>query len=240
MVSFNIGSGFTIESGWTLAGGSNSGIVATNLVFNIDAGNASSYPGSGSTVTDTASSISGTFSGSGMTYSSSSGGAFVFPGTGYINFTGASSITSLTNNFSIETWYKSNNNLPKILATGSGSSGLDFGQYNAGGANNTKWKVTKYGVVDIYIGAIPQDTNWHQAVVTYSSTTGTTVYVDGAVSGNDSGTTNLRAGSTNIPVGQAEGGYHNGSISIVRWYNAVLSASDVLQNFNAIRSRYGI
>ena len=124
------------------------------------------------------------------------------------------------------------------MATGSGSGGLDFG--SGSGANATKWKVTKYGVVDIYIGSVPQNTNWHQVVVTYSSTAGTVVYVDGVSSGTDSGTTALRAGSSNIPIGQGEYGYHTGSMGIVRWYNIALTSDQVAQNFAANRTRFGI
>ena len=149
----------------------------------------------------------------------------------------ATALTGLTNNISIEAWYKSSNNAPKILLTGASNLGLDFGQFSS---HPTNWKVTKYGVVDIYIGSIPQDTNWHQVVVTYSSTAGTTVYVDGTSSGNDAGTSNIKAGYTYINIGQAEGGYHNGSIGIVRWYNAVLTSAQVAQNFAAHRSRFGI
>jgi hypothetical protein len=239
MPNFNISGGWTLGQGWTLQSYSGNAIT-TGLVMNLDAGNTASYPGTGTTWTDISSNhFSGTMN-SGVTYSSANGGSMVFDGTiyAYINVTGATTVTSLTNNFSIEAWYKSTNNAPKILATGSGSSGIDFGQYSS---QATKWKVTKYGVVDIYTGSVPQDTNWHQVVVTYSSTTGTILYIDGAVSGTSAGdTSNAKAGTANIPVGQAEGGYHTGSISIVRWYSAVLSASDVLQNFNANRNRYGI
>lgn len=211
--------------------------VSTGLQLYLDAGNAASYPGTGTTWASLVGSYAGTMN-AGVTYSAASGGSMVFNGsTGYVNVPSASAITGLTNNMTIEAWYKSNNNLPKILATGSGSSGLDFGQFSV---QATKWKVTKYGVVDIYIGAIPQNTNWHQVVVTYSSTTGTTVYVDGVSSGNDAGTTNLRAGTTNIPIGQAEGGYHNGSMAIVRWYNIALTSTQVAQNFTAHRARFGI
>lgn len=216
-----------------------SGVYSTGLVLHMDAGNASSYPGSGTTWTSLVGSYSGTMN-AGVTYSSASGGSMVFNGaSGYVNVPSASAITGLTNNVSIEAWYKSNNNYPKILATGSGSFGLNFGQYTYT-SNTTKWKVTKYGVVDIYIGSIPQDTNWHQVVVTYSSTGGTTVYVDGALSGTLAGNNNLAAGTSNIPIGQSEGGYHNGSIGIVRWYNTALTSAQVLQNFNANRARFGI
>jgi hypothetical protein len=78
-------------------------------------------------------------------------------------------------------------------------------------------------------------------VLTYSSTTGTRVYIDGALSSPTSANTqNISAGSTTFNIGVSEGNYHNGGIGIVRWYNTVLSAADVAQNFEADRARYGI
>jgi len=213
--------------------------VTSGLVLYLDAGNSSSYPGSGTTWTDiSGSGYSGTL-GTGVGYSMSSGGTLTFNGatTAYVSLT-ASGLSNLTNNFTVEAWYYSNNNYPEIMADGSGGSGFVFGYFSS---NPTNWKVTKYGVIDIYIGSIPQNTNWHQVALTYSSSAGTTVYVDGASSGSSANTTNLRAGST-ITIGKGESSsyLHNGGISIIRWYNTALSSTQISQNFNATRGRYGI
>jgi hypothetical protein len=175
----------------------------------------------------------------GVSYSASNGGSMTFNGgsSATVNMLNAE-FRALTNNFSVEYWYQSNNNRPGLMANGVGSNGFVFGYYTSSGTN---FKVTKYGVVDIDAGAIPQNTAWHQAVLTYSSTTGTRVYVDGALSSPTSAnTTNLSVGNTTFNIGRSEGNYHNGSMGIIRWYNTVLSASNVAQNFSANRSRYGI
>lgn len=211
-------------------------IVSTGLVLYLDAGNTSSYPGTGTVWTDiSGNGYTGSMTSAAM-YSSTNGGIMTFNGTNQNVSVTDSSFTSLTNNFSVEYWYYSTNNQPGLQRNGLSSSGYVFGYFNV---NPTKWKVTKYGVVDIYIGSIPQNTAWHQAVLTYSSTAGTTVYIDGAQSGNDSGTTALKAGST-FYIGQSESVYHSGGIGIVRWYNTALTLAQVSQNFNATRSRYGI
>lgn len=215
------------------------GIVTTGLRLHLDAGDPLSYPGSGTVWTDLASGLKGSM-GAGVSYSSTNNGVMVFNGgsTAVVSVTTASTVTSLTNNITIEGWYKSTNNHPEILSTGIGSNGVCLGYFSTGGTN---WKVTKYGVVDIYTGSIPQNTAWHQVVVTYSSTAGTKVYVDGALSNASANTANIAA--SNVPtvnIGTLESTYHNGSIGIIRWYNTVLSATDVLQNFNANRGRYGI
>jgi hypothetical protein len=229
--------GVQIDGGTKLLAPDSFSIVTTGLILHLDAGNASSYSGSGSTWTDLSPSAkNGTITGA--TYSSAESGYFSFAAasTNKVEVTSASAIWGLTNNITAEVWYTSTNNQPQLMSTGVSNQGFNFGRFTL---NPTKFKVTKYNVVDIYRGDIPQNTNWHQAVVTFSSTTGVRVYVDGALSESLANNNNLIAGSR-LTIGQAESGYHVGKISIVRMYNVALSASDVLQNFNANRSRYGI
>lgn len=235
-MAINIGGGINIGSGISI--GNPDAVVTTNLALYLDAGNSASYPGTGTTWTSLVGSYTGSM-GAGVAYSAASGGSMTFNGgsSATVNVV-ASAFAALTNNFSVEFWYSSTNNRPGLQANGSGSNGFVFGYFSASGTN---FKVTKYGVIDIDAGAIPQNTAWHQAVLTYSSTTGTRVYVDGALSSPTSANTqNLSAGSTTFNIGRSEGNYHNGSMGIVRWYSAVLSAADVAQNFAADRSRFGI
>jgi hypothetical protein len=235
-----IGPGIEIGPGITIGGGAPT-YVTTGLSIYLDAGNPASYPGTGTTWTSLVNSYTGSM-GTGVGYSASNGGVLTFSGatTAYVNMYASASalVSAATNNFSIECWYQTNNNHPEVMATGVGSNGFVFGYFASTG---TAWKVTKYGVIDLQAGSIPQNTAWHQAVVTYSSTTGVRVYIDGALSGSVANNTNL-AGGTSFRIGQGESTsyMHNGSIGIFRWYSAVLSATDVLQNFNADRSRYGI
>ena len=221
-----------------IAPASTSSIVTTGLAMHLDAGNASSYPGSGTTWTSLVNSYTGSM-GTGVGYSSSNGGVITFNGggTSYVNFyASASALSATTNNFSVESWYQSNNNFPGIIRTGVSSSGFVFGYYSGTG---TSWKVTKYGVIDLQAGTIPQNTAWHQVVLTYSSTAGVKVYIDGSLSGSTANNNNLNGGNE-FSVGRSESVTLNGSMGIFRWYSTVLSATDVLQNFNANRSRYSI
>jgi hypothetical protein len=47
-------------------------------------------------------------------------------------------------------------------------------------------------------------------------------------------------GTNNITIGSGYAGYFGGNIYSLQLYNQALSSSEVLQNFNAIRSRYGL
>ena len=233
-----IGSGITIDSGITILGDALP-YVTTGLQVYLDAGNTASYPGTGTTWTSLVNGYTGSM-GTGVGYSASNGGVITFSGasTAFVNMYGsASAVVAATNNFSVEAWYQSNNNFPGIVVTGASSLGFVFGYFSA---TTTQWKVTKYGVIDLAAGEIPQNTAWHQVVLTYSSTTGTRVYVDGALSSPTvANTTNLRGGNA-FSIGKSENVQLNGSMGIFRWYNTVLSASDVSVNFTGSRARYGI
>lgn len=212
-------------------------IITSNLVLHLDAANASSYPGSGTTWTD----LSGNNRNATLldvTYTSDNSGALVFNGSTSLGTINDTTINRYTNNFSVEVWYTSNNNTPRVLRTGASTHGFNLGSYST---SPTKWKVTKYGVIDLFVGSIPQNTAWHQVVLVYSSTAGTKVYVDGALSETNASTNAVRASTwTYLEVGRSESGSHNGKLGIVRYYNAVLSDADVLQNFNANKARYGL
>ena len=215
-----------------------SGYVTAGLVLNFDASVAGSYPGSGTNWTDTASSKVGAM-GTGVAYSASSGGIMTFNGTTNAVVT-VSGFTSLTNDFTIESWYQTSNNHPALWNSGTiGSQGFMMGYYAASSPANS-WKATKYGVIDIYIGTIPQNTAWHQVTYTFSSTAGVSVYVDGAQTGTTvNNTSNLTAVTTN-KIGLGESGNHSGSIGSIRMWNTALSSTQVAQNFTAVRSKYGI
>jgi hypothetical protein len=217
-------------------------IITEGLVLHLDAGNPLSYSGTGTTWTDLSPSGKNATLGAAMYYSAADSGSLIFTGgsNGIATVASASSITGLTNNMTIEVWYKSQGNVtPRLLSTGVGSDGICFG---SGTANPTKFKVTKYGLVDLFAGSIPQETNkWHQAVVVYSSTGGTKVYVDGALSETLADTQDIAgSGTPSIIIGKLESAYHKGEISIVRWYNAVLSDAQVLQNYTANIGRYAL
>jgi Tfp pilus assembly protein FimT len=116
--------------------------------------------------------------------------------------------------------------------------------YYSGASPANAWKMTKYGVVDIYLSSalIPQNANWHQVTYVYSSTAGVSCYLDGALQGTYTGsdyTNNLSTSTTNV-MGQGESGYHSGSIGSIRMWNTALTSTQITQNFSAVRGKYGI
>jgi hypothetical protein len=99
----------------------------------------------------------------------------------------------------------------------------------------TTWDIVKYGVVDINVGSVPQDTNWHMVAVVYSSM-GSFIYVDGIVNGSSANNSNFVSQSNaQIEIGCAKycNRFSGGLIDDVRIYNRALSATEIQALYNA-------
>ena len=81
--------------------------------------------------------------------------------------------------------------------------------------------------------------NWHNYVVVNDATSNAKLYYDGVLLGT--ATYRNASGNTNLTVGGNVATYMwNGSIAIFTLHNRVLTPSEILQNYNATRSRFGL
>ncbi|MEY2636206.1 MAG: Synechococcus phage [Bacteroidota bacterium] len=229
-------------------------ISMTGLVMNLDAGNPSSYSGSGSTWTDlTGKGNNGTIS-AGITYNNANGGYFQFINSKGIVLPAASSDFNFgTGDFTIEFWANPNHNDHRLISintkpndlssaifvfTGSSQNG-NLGEINVGGAIGLSTTGFTWG-------------RWHQVVISRISTN-FSIYIDGVFKANTSSSASLRsniiggnaATTTTNSIGSfsANSTYlsYTGRMSIVRVYkNVGLTSSQVSGNFNAIKSRFGL
>jgi hypothetical protein len=224
-------------------------IVTNGLLLRLDAGNASSYPGTGTVWTDlSGNSNNGTLT-NGPTYSSNDGGSIVFDGVNdYVVIP-----RPVQDDFTLSCWFKTTQSLTTYTTgafqwwQGAGLvdgevSGLttDFGL----SLNAAKVSFGVGGSSDISIQSpLTYNNNvWHHAVATRIRSSGALViYVDGAsvVSGTG-GTNSLTPPQLRIGSLQNNLNFFSGNISNVLVYNRALTAAEVLQNFNAIKSRYGL
>jgi hypothetical protein len=77
-------------------------------------------------------------------------------------------------------------------------------------------------------------------VGTYDGTT-LSLYRNGSLVGTPTASTgNISNTSKTLTVGVRGGQYFGGRISNVKIYNVALSASQVLQNYNALKHRFGL
>ena len=84
---------------------------------------------------------------------------------------------------------------------------------------------------------VPSDTNWHHQVIVMDGSTAK-AYNNGELASSKSYTSYTLAGGLNI--GGRSGYRWVGQIPIFKLYNRALTAAEVLQNFNATKSRFGL
>jgi len=92
-----------------------------------------------------------------------------------------------------------------------------------------------YHIVSTYNGNDINTLSNHSLYIN-SSTTGVTNISNNTIT-SVTPVNNLNLGRSSDPTNFA---YLNGKISVVRIYNKTLSASEVLQNYNALKGRYGL
>jgi hypothetical protein len=87
---------------------------------------------------------------------------------------------------------------------------------------------------------------WYHVVIIYDGTTNHYVYVNGALVGTPNGidgtNVNLNTTLTPIYIGPAvttTWGAFNGKIGALRIYNRAITASEILNNFNVYKTRFG-
>ena len=224
----------------------NTKTVTNGLVLSLDAANRKSYPGSGNTWND----LSGINSSGELvnspTYNSSNLGYFQFVTDDYVRIPNNTALDTQTP--TVEVWVKTNSTNQNGFWFEKGDVNTQYSLFQEG--TTIRWRM--------YIGGITQlstttatymnTANWYQVVGTYTSGT-RRLYINGVLVNSDtqSGTIATNAGGMSIG---AYGGYvgilggrsyfYNGNESICRVYNRELSAAEIIQNFNALRGRYGI
>lgn len=235
----------------TLSGGPN--IVTNGLVLNLDAANTKSYPGSGTTWTDISRGGNNGTLVNGPAFNSANGGSIVFDGTNdYVtesNFTG-----SITNSFTIGTWVYFNSPVTtgqKIFHAQSGSnpySEVNLDNYS-GGSGNPKyhfythnWAATSTN--DILTSTFDVTGSiWAYVVGTYDDTSKFKyLYVNGILNRSGSTTVKIDWPNSITWLGRRLNSSEplNGRISVTQVYNRALSATEILQNYNATKTRFGL
>jgi hypothetical protein len=221
-------------------------VVTNGLVLALDAANTKSYPGSGTVWRDLSGNNNSGSLTNGPTFSSANGGSIVFDGSNdYAVYSG--SFNNLpSSSLSTFVWVKSNLTNYYILSQGRSTTNVE-GEYILEVVNSKLifWDYrTGYGFSNSNIGSnISIITNqWCQVGFIKNFTSGT-YYINGINAGTISAGKDVAY--TNTPFYIASNfrdntSYLNGSISNLQIYNRALSASEVLQNYNATKGRFNL
>ena len=209
-------------------------IVTNGLIMYVDAANSRSYSGSGLTANGLVGGIGGTLV-NGVGFGTTNNGFFTFDGSNdYINF--GNNSTLYQNSGTLSVWTKAS-------SPGGGFRGIIARQGAYGFFYNDSILVAYDwgGNVTRSTGINIADNTWKNVVMTYQSgvNDGTIIYLNGVSVLTT--TISISNFPTDYLYGGAEanaGQYAACQISLFTMYSRVLTAQEVLQNYNATKKRY--
>lgn len=229
-------------------GASPPGPVTSNLVLYYDPSNSSSYSGTGTTINNLEStSLPGTMSN--ITYTNP-----------YFTYNGTNSTVSIPDNaalepgsgdFTLEAWvyYSLITGTSRIIA-GKSNGGLaaDWGYGIRTTTSGNAYMEVGNGTTSVNSPAASVTTGvWYQLVGVWTNVASNSIefYKNAVSQGTNAHVfTSIKNTTSPLYLGSFNNGqfnqWFNGRIGIVRIYNKALSSSEVTQNFNADKSKYGL
>lgn len=214
-------------------------IVEDGLVFAIDAGSTRSYPGSGTAVTDLVGTNNGTLT-NGVAFSANNGGTWEFDGTDdYINVPSYTKHHQSTG--TMEAWVNPDTTSGNHYVFGAGGS-FTQGASRALRLLSGVWTYITFGSggTHDWNDAGTATTGWAHVVIGWSGTTAY-FYLNGV------GTSQTLSGMITPSVGTVLtigvrpwdlGADWDGEIAAVKCYSTLLTAAQVLQNYNTQKNRF--
>jgi len=212
-------------------------IVTNGLTLYIDAGNSTSYNGSGTTWYDISGNTADITLVNSPTYTSGTPSYFTFNGSNQSG-TGAKTNVVPTTAYTKMLWvylnaYSDNNLL-------SSEAGGHF-MYMAGG-NKVYSGHANWG----NYGAYPSTTSlslstWYNVALTFSTTNGMTLYINGVLDSTYTANKTAHAGNGSTNVARfGAGNFLNGRVGQAFCYNRELTSTEITQNYNYTKATYGL
>jgi hypothetical protein len=221
-------------------------VIAPGSILYLDAGNTSSYSGTGTTWND----ISGKLNNMNIpatvasSFTNTNGGSFLFAqsSTNTIVNTSLNNFIFSNNAISVEVWYKRVATTDYQFWVSDNTANYRFGTNSAG---NLFWNMGSRSDRSYNSYTLPTGV-WKHIVVTGGLEAGVIVmryYVDGVlvISNNEVITSLPSFTSLLIGSGELNSIYLlKGNLAVCRVYSKALSATEVLQNFTVNKSRFGL
>jgi len=223
-------------------------IVTDGLIFYIDAINYKSYPGSGTNIND--------ISGNGIVATLNNSptinpnGTITLDGVNqYIQVVSNGTTAGFnTQNFTIDFWCNltSNGAYEVLWSYDFTSHSPPYYAQHIRTVNGVSWMQLSCnnGVGEVSANGAVNFGSWQHWTWVRNLSAGTTsLYIDGQFNRQDSGETNsITYYAQEVWIGRANfsTGYLKGTLGPYKFYNRALSASEILQNHNAHKSRFGL
>jgi len=229
-------------------------IVTNGLVLYLDAANRQSYvSGSTNWYSLTNSLLSGSLV-SGSIFSNNTGGSIIFDGIDDYSITTPTPISLRGNpSFTVEGWFKRNGSWSGGATWGIGGDAAQGG-INSYNSSTNLISIDLWGTSTYSTGQTYSLTDWKHVVWTYNgggfTTSNIIIYINtvpytGAnltINRGGSGTPNINTnGIVLARAGTVENSYYSPIIiANFKIYNRVLSTDEVLQNYNATKTRFNL
>ena len=227
-------------------------IVTDGLVFNMDFGSTKftveqTSPRTGPTCKDlSGNNFTGELVNTPTFQSTVNNKNFAFATNDYIRI--QNSVILNTNTVSVEVWFKTNGTNQNGFWFEKGNVNSQYSLFQETGSVAWRHNIAGVGMTTLYTNTVNMGINtssWFQIVGTYTSGS-RIVYLNGVAKNSDTrtGTINVNTGGMSIGTYGGYSGshsyYYNGNIAIVKVYNKALSADEILQNYNALKGRFGL
>ena len=211
--------------------------IPDGLIYHIDPANPKSYIGTGTTIYD--------LSGNGNTSNFTNGALYQNYQKGVVNVDGiddyiSTPLFNLTSPITVSAWVKNISNLSPVFGGSGGGVGYGNGEYIFYYENKTIVIQGMPGGAKYYQFPQLNLNQWSNLVMTRDASNNMSVYLNGI--GSTTGAQNYSNTLQMNQIGRYSTFYNiynvKGSIGEVKIYNRALSASEVLQNYNASKKRY--
>jgi hypothetical protein len=177
----------------------------------------------------------------GVGYSSADAGYLTFDGVDDFVNGGTNAVLNVGNNITANAWFYVNSNslYQPIVSKVPSDFSLGWEVANSSGTFRTTFRPSAT-LINLQVGSLVVG-NWYMGTMTFDGTTAR-LYLNGTQTGSTTTGGPVTLNSTQqLQIGtRGAGDVFNGNISSVSIYNRALTAQEIQQNFEAMRSRYGI
>jgi hypothetical protein len=209
--------------------------VSSGSVLYLDAAQLRSYSGSGATWTDlSGNSRNGTLNNT-PTFNTANGGSIVLNGTNQWIAFGSAINTNAA--FTLEFWVQRTSNTTPTLFSGTTASG--YLQIRMADTNISLVRSFVAELGNFGVGSATLLNTIYQVVVTRTGSS-YVAYTNGVQRGTLTTTQTYTTTNTTIGINSSNSEPFTGRIYRFRHYDRVLTATEILNNYNAIKSRFGL
>lgn len=227
-------------------------IVNNGLVLALDASDRNSYSGSGSTWNDLSGNrYNGTLT-NGPTFSAANGGSIVLNGTNQHVAINYNTNLNPSTNVSVSIWARltvSDSNIRNPIELSASADEL-YWIFLRADLSPKRWGWGVRQSNNTYAETTSNATNpsintWYNLTLVANSSTGlVSLYINGALDGSVAYNGTLKQNASAVlSIGSDPGAarrYWQGNVSNAQIYNRALTATEVLRNYNATKTRFGL